>query len=206
MIGKVLVISGPSGVGKTTLMNYLVSVDPNIFVPISYTTRAPRPGEVNGKDYFFISKTEFEKLIAANEFAEWAIVHDNYYGKLFKTINEAIINGKDVCIISDIQGLNRYKNLFPFAFFVSILPQSLAALQDNMERRGDNSEEINKRMRNAINEMLFEFPYNKIIVNRVGLQDYAKQEIFTYFFREINAPQYLFHQKCVSNLLNGKSI
>lgn len=164
--GIALIISGPSGAGKGTLVKMLIEEFPNIQFSISYTTRKPREGEIDGIDYVFISKEEFKKLIKEDMFAEWANVHGNYYGTPRKEIEEKLNKGFDVVFDVDVQGAKSLKQSLRQGVFVFILPPSIDELKRRLVRRGgDDPTTIEIRLKNAQKEMeaIDEFEY--VILN-----------------------------------------
>ena len=164
--GIALIISGPSGAGKGTLVKMLIEEFPNIQFSISYTTRKPREGEIDGRDYVFITKEEFEKLIEKNMFAEWASVHGNYYGTPRKEIEEKLNKGLDVVFDIDVQGAKNLKQSLRQGVFVFILPPSIEELKRRLVKRGsDDPKTIEIRLKNAQKEMeaIDEFEY--VILN-----------------------------------------
>ena len=164
--GIALIISGPSGAGKGTLVKMLIEEFPNIQFSISYTTRKPREGEIDGIDYVFISKEEFKKLIEKDMFAEWANVHGNYYGTPRKEIEEKLNKGFDVVFDIDVQGAKNLKQNLRQGVFVFILPPSIEELKRRLIKRGsDDPKTIEIRLKNAQKEMesIDEFEY--VILN-----------------------------------------
>jgi guanylate kinase len=131
-----IVVSGPSGAGKTTLVDRLLAADPLICRSISTTTRAPRPGEKEGVDYFFVDRPRFEQL-KQDELVEWAEVHGQLYGTRKAYLEEQLATGLDVLLNIDIQGGDRVKRVFPGAVMVFILPPSFADLEQRLRGRGD---------------------------------------------------------------------
>lgn len=168
MKGKVFIISAPSGAGKTTLCSEILRMMPNIRFSVSYTTRKPRPGEVDGKDYLFVSEDTFKKMIEQGEFIEWAEVHGNLYGTSRKVINDIIESGKDVMLDIDVQGAQQMRNNFKGGIYIFVLPPSLDALRKRLKDRGQNSpEEIERRVKRAIEEIREYKRYDYVIVNDV---------------------------------------
>lgn len=167
--GKIIVFSAASGAGKTTLLDHLRSVMPELAYSISVTTRQPRPHERDGVHYFFISVEEFKKRIEAQEFAEWAVVHDNYYGTPKSFIDATINSGRTIIMDIDVYGKKKFDTLYPDANGVFIQPPSLQALETRIRNRKTDSEEvIRKRLANAQKEMLFageQGKYEYTIVN-----------------------------------------
>lgn len=168
MKGKVFIISAPSGAGKTTLCSEILRMMPNIRFSVSYTTRKPRPGEVDGKDYLFVSEDIFKKMIEQGEFIEWAEVHGNLYGTSRKVISDIIESGKDVMLDIDVQGAQQMRNNFKGGIYIFVLPPSLDALRKRLKDRGQNSpEEIERRVKRAIEEIREYKRYDYVIVNDV---------------------------------------
>ncbi|RKQ61747.1 guanylate kinase [Thermovibrio guaymasensis] len=166
--GLLIVISAPSGTGKTTLTRMLLKEFPNIEFSISFTTRKPRPGEVNGKDYWFISREEFLKRIEEGDFLEWAEVYGNLYGTSKSQVLKALNEGKDVLLDIDTQGALQVKKNFPEAVLIFILPPSLEELERRLRNRGTDPEEvIEKRLKVAREEIKRAKFYDYIVVNDV---------------------------------------
>ncbi len=160
-----IVVSGPSGVGKTTLVDRLLAVDPLVRRSISATTRKPRPGEVEGRDYVFVATDRFESMKKA-ELVEWAEVHDALYGTPRRFLESELAAGRDVILNIDIQGGDQVKRSFPGAVMVFILPPSFRALEERLRARGDVSGEgLKVRLANARKETEAGARYEYIIVN-----------------------------------------
>jgi len=154
--GKIFVFSAPSGAGKTTILNRLKASVPNLVYSISATTRKPRPGEVNGKHYFFMSVEEFKKKIDQKAFAEWAVVHDNYYGTPRSFIESTIEQGSHIIMDIDVFGKKQFDKLYPEAVGVLIIPPSMEELERRLRgRKSDNDEDIRLRLKNASIEIDF---------------------------------------------------
>lgn len=165
--GLFIVISGPSGTGKGTVCEKLVNESSNFWLSVSATTREKRPSETDGKDYYFISKEEFESRIKNDDFLEYATVHSNqYYGTPKNKILENLDSGKDVILEIDINGALQIKNKFPQALFIFILPPSMKELKKRLINRGTESKEkILERFKKAYKE-INELPkYNYVVVN-----------------------------------------
>jgi guanylate kinase len=164
--GNLFVVVAPSGAGKTSLVNELLKREPNIHLSISYTTRAPREGEQHGREYHFIDKTAFERMIASGDFLEHANVYGNYYGTSRKWIERELEGDHDVLLEIDWQGAHQVKKLFPHAVGISILPPSIEELRRRLEARGkDSRETIDRRMAEARNEISHALDFQYIIVN-----------------------------------------
>lgn len=174
--GAILIISGPSGCGKSTLLKEVYKDINDYYFSISTTTRAPRVGEVNGVDYFFVTKEEFEKDIDNDDFLEYAKVHDNYYGTSLKPINKALEENKLVIFDIDVQGHEIVRNkLDSIVTSVFITTPSLKVLEDRLNSRNtDSNDIIEKRIKNAKGEVEFFQDYDYLIVND-DLETAAKQ-------------------------------
>ncbi|MGD9623058.1 MAG: guanylate kinase [Arcobacter sp.] len=174
--GAILIISGPSGCGKSTLLKEVYKDIDNYYFSISTTTRAPRVGEVNGVDYFFVSKEEFEEDIKNDDFLEYAKVHDNYYGTSLKPINKALDEGKLVIFDIDVQGHEIVRNkIDSLVTSVFITTPSLNVLEERLNSRNtDSIEIIEKRIKNAKAEVEFFQDYDYLIIND-DLQTAAKE-------------------------------
>ncbi len=161
------VISGPSGVGKTTLVNALLLAFDEIEISVSYTTRNLRGAEVNGTHYHFVDDKKFDDMVNADVFAEWAQVHRNRYGTTRETIESAWANGKNVLFDIDYQGENQLKKAFgERAISVLVLPPSMAELETRLRGRGtDDEDTILRRMRNARNEIEHYDDFDFILMN-----------------------------------------
>ncbi len=144
---QLIVLSSPSGGGKTTICQALVSRDKNFRISISATTRPPRAHEKSGQHYHFISNTEFEDLISKGEFLEYELVHGNYYGTLRKQVEKLLSSGYSVIFDIDVYGAINIKKKFPQAILIFIRPPSLAELKRRLKmRKSDNEKEIDKRL------------------------------------------------------------
>lgn len=164
--GLLLIISAPSGAGKSTLINMLIREYPWFGFSISYTTRAPRPGEVNGRDYYFVEHEQFLSLREENFFAEWAEVHGNFYGTPSQMVIEAVNAGQSLIFDIDVQGAAQLKNNLNMGVSVFILPPSLQQLKQRLTKRGsDSSEIIEQRLRNAHQEIIESRVFDYWLVN-----------------------------------------
>jgi guanylate kinase len=160
------VISAPSGAGKSTLCRAVLDRFPDLVYSVSSTTRSPRGGEQNGKDYHFITKDEFEKGIARGRWAEWAEVHDHYYGTSADFLNGELSGGRDILLDIDIQGTRKILQRYPDAVTIFIMPPSLETLKSRLQSRGtDSPEAIAVRLQNAAEEMAQKDLYRHIIIN-----------------------------------------
>jgi len=166
--GLLIVISAPSGTGKTTLCHMLLEEFPNMEFSISYTTRKPRPGELNGRDYFFVDRETFERMVEEGDFLEWAEVYGNLYGTSKSQVLKALEEGKDILLDIDTQGALQVKKNFPEAVLIFILPPSLKELERRLKKRGtDDEETIRKRLQTAREEIGKALEYDYIIVNDI---------------------------------------
>ena len=164
--GNLFVVAAPSGAGKTTLVRHLLERDATVHLSISFTTRAPRAGEENGREYHFIDVLTFQKMVAAGEFLEWAEVHGNYYGTSKKWIADQLAAGHDVLLEIDWQGAQQVRHLIPQAKSIFILPPTQEALRHRLTNRGqDSGEIIERRMRDAVSEMSHYVEYDYLVIN-----------------------------------------
>lgn len=164
--GILIVLSGPSGTGKGTICRELLHNCPNLHYSISATTRAPRNGEVNGSNYWFIEQDKFREMINDNGFLEWAEVYGNYYGTPRASVLELLNSGKDVILEIDTQGAMQVKNKFPQGVFIYIVPPSLDELANRIHKRGTETiETIKKRLGCVRSELAYVNNYNYIVVN-----------------------------------------
>ena len=165
--GVLLVISAPSGAGKLTLLNKVRESQAGSFVTtVSATTRAPRTGEVDGQDYYFLTREAFEAKRAGDEFVEWAEVHGNLYGTLFSELDRCLATGKDVILELDVQGMESLKEIRHDVVTVFLMPPSLEVLEDRLRKRGtDKDEVIALRLKNAGDEMAQRHGFDYIVVN-----------------------------------------
>ena len=165
--GLMLVLSSPSGAGKSTIARALLERDPHIAMSVSCTTRLPRPGEVDGKDYHFVSVEHFQQMVAAGEFLEHARVFDNYYGTPRQPVEQALASGRDVLFDIDWQGTQQLgDNARDDLVTIFILPPSLEELERRLRSRAQDTEEVvKKRMSKAGDEMSHWFEYDYILLN-----------------------------------------
>lgn len=165
-LGIIFILSAPSGAGKTTLYNGLRKAYPDIELSVSGTTRAKRPGEVNGRDYRFLSEAQFEKLRRSGEFVEWARVHNYYYGTPKKPLERCVRAGRDILLDIDVQGASQIKKTCPEAVSIFLLPPSLKELKRRLAARGtDDKEIIRRRLANAQGEIGEIIHYDYFVVN-----------------------------------------
>lgn len=166
--GLMLVLSSPSGAGKTTLSRKLLDEDKNVILSVSVTTRKIRPGEKDGRDYRFIDRRQFDALVDKNELLEWAEVFDNYYGTPKKPVMDALAAGRDVLFDIDWQGTQQLGDKAPKDLVtVFVLPPSIPELKRRLNKRAqDDYETINRRMAKAADEMSHWFEYDYVVINR----------------------------------------
>lgn len=166
--GILLVVSGPSGAGKGTICNAIRKIYPDLHYSISMTTRAPRPGEIEGVSYFFRTNEQFEELIKEDAFLEYACVYDHYYGTPKRKVLDLIESGKSVLLEIDIQGAMQVKARYPKGVFIYIVPPSLETLSARLYGRGTDSEDvIQKRLSEITNELSMAHKYDYMVVNDV---------------------------------------
>lgn len=164
--GSLLVVSAPSGAGKTTLVRLLLEQDPQVRLSVSYTTRAPRPGEVEGSAYHFVDVPTFLSMRDHGEFLEWAEVHGNFYGTSRSWLEARMAEGQDVLLEIDWQGARQVRSLFSEAVGIFILPPSIAELERRLRGRGQDSEEvIARRVAAALGEMEHVGEFDFVIIN-----------------------------------------
>ncbi|MUL37628.1 guanylate kinase [Gloeocapsopsis dulcis] len=164
--GKLIVLTGPSGVGKGTLVRALLQRHPELYFSISVTTRAPRPGEIHGKQYYFVSRSEFQQMIEQNKLLEWAEFAGNYYGTPRDTVLEQISKGKCVLLEIELEGARQICQSFPDAKRIFIMPPSLAELEQRLRGRGqDSPEAIARRLQRAKDEISAASEFDIQIVN-----------------------------------------
>lgn len=176
--GNLIVLSAPSGAGKTTLCQKLLAEMPDMQMSVSYTTRQPRAGEVDGVHYSFIEKERFQTMIADAAFVEWAEVHGNYYGTSRRRIEEICAAGKDVVLDIDVQGARQIRQVFPDSVHIFILPPSQEALRQRLEgRMSDAPEVIARRLQKARDEIREYRLYDYVIIN--DSLDAALQELLS---------------------------
>lgn len=166
--GFLLVLSGPSGSGKGTVSQALMEQNDDIIFSTSVTTRTPRPGEVNGENYFFTSRKEFERMVDNDELLEHAFVHTNYYGTPKKFVFDEIDKGEIVLLEIDVQGALQVKKKYKDAVFVFLIPPTMDELKSRLVKRDTETEdEIETRYRNAFKELDFVGEYDYFVINDV---------------------------------------
>jgi guanylate kinase len=164
--GFPLVVAAPSGTGKTTLCRVLVERDPGLVFSVSHTTRVRRPGELEGRDYHFVSEAEFRRMIAAGEFLEWAVYNDHHYGTSFAAIDAPLAEGRDVVLEIEVQGARQVRARRADARLVFLLPPSWSALEARLRGRGtDTPEQIERRLQVARSELRAAPDFDYAVVN-----------------------------------------
>ena len=166
LLGQLFIISAPSGAGKTSVVKCLIKGLGNLRVSISHTTRAKRPGELEGEDYFFVTVEQFKALLSNDGFIEHAQVFDNFYGTSKSYLEHLLSQGLDVILEIDWQGAKQVREALPESLSIFILPPSRAILEQRLQDRGQDSEEvIRRRMESAVSEMSHYDEYDFIVVN-----------------------------------------
>jgi len=164
--GLLIVVSAPSGAGKRTVLQRLAETESGLATTVSATTRAPRAGEIEGRDYYFLSREVFDRRVTAGDFVEWAEVHGHRYGTLQSELDRLTASGKDVVIEIDVQGMRNLRTLRKDMISVFIVAPSQAELERRLRERGTNSQEdIALRLRNAEMEMAGRHEYDYIVIN-----------------------------------------
>jgi len=165
-MANLFIIAAPSGCGKTSLVKALIEKVDNLCVSVSHTTRAQRPGEEHGKNYFFVSKEDFNEISNSNGFIESAQVFDNYYGSAKQTVKDLLKQGQDVILEIDWQGAQQVKQSFIDAIGIFILPPSISALEERLTDRGqDDQSIIDRRMKDAVSEMQHFDEFDYLVIN-----------------------------------------
>lgn len=176
MSGNLFIVSAPSGAGKTSLVTALLSLNKQIALSVSYTTRPPRPGEINGTDYHFVSREQFLQMAQHGDFLESAEVYGNLYGTSQTWISHEIEKGRDILLEIDWQGAQQVRAKFPDSIGIFILPPSLAALETRLNgRKQDSSEVIAKRLQAAREDISHVAEFDYVIIN--DLLDEALQQL-----------------------------
>jgi guanylate kinase len=164
--GLLIVLSAPSGAGKLTILTALRAQAQDIVTTVSATTRAPRSGEVEGKDYYFVTREEFERRRDADEFLEWAVVHGNMYGTFSSELDRCLASGSDVVLELDVQGMRNLRRLGRGAVSIFLMPPSLEALEQRLRGRAEDSgDEIAVRLENAVDEMEARDEFDHVVIN-----------------------------------------
>jgi guanylate kinase len=174
-MGSLIIISGPSGVGKDTICKEVLDRNNNLVLSVSMTSREMRNGEVEGKDYYFVSRDEFEKRVKNNEFLEHATVHGEYYGTPKKEVIERLEKGIDVILTIDIQGALNIKEMYKDGIFIFIMPPDMKTLRDRLiNRKTESIEKVISRFTTAYKEINEVTKYNYVVVNDI-LEDAIKK-------------------------------
>ncbi len=164
--GRLYVVSAPSGAGKTSLVKALMEREPRIRFSVSYTTRKPRPNEIAGRDYHFVTMERFKEMVAHDEFLEHAQVFDNYYGTGVRAVEEALANGEQLLLEIDWQGARQVRGRLPDARSIFILPPSRSALEQRLKARSTDSDEvIERRLRDAAQDLGHWAEFDYVVVN-----------------------------------------
>jgi guanylate kinase len=167
MSGLLFIVSAPSGAGKSSLVNAALAEDPQLELSVSYTTRAPRDGESNGREYHFVDRATFQRMVEAGDFLESAEVHGNYYGTSQRQIERARGAGRDIVLEIDWQGAQQIRRAFPDAIGIFVLPPSMAELERRLRARGKDSDEaIRRRLAAAAEEISHVAEFDYVIINR----------------------------------------
>ena len=197
MSGNLFVISAPSGAGKTSLVHALLNINPQIDLSVSYTTRNPRAGEHDGKDYHFVSRETFSAMARRGEFLESAEVYGNLYGTSQTWISQEIAKGRDILLEIDWQGAAQVRRLFPECISIFILPPSLEALEQRLKGRGkDNDEVIARRMAAARDDVAHVAEFDYVIIN-----DNLNEAL-----RELNAVVLSTRLRCATQLARHQAL
>lgn len=166
MSGNLFILSAPSGAGKTSLVNALLESNKHIALSISYTTRAPRPGEIDGKDYHFVSREKFLQMAKHGDFIESAEVYGNLYGTSQSWIEKELVSGRDILLEIDWQGAEQVRRLMPHVISIFILPPSLSALETRLKGRAqDSAEVIARRLQAAREDISHVAEFDYVIIN-----------------------------------------
>ena len=170
-----IVLSGPSGAGKGTLKNEYMKRHNNAVFSVSMTTRSPRPGEIEGADYYFTNQETFQVMLAKDGFLEWAQVHGEYYGTPKQFALNTLSENKDIVLDIDVQGALHVKQSYPKALMIFIIPPSMEILEQRLRRRGTETEEkIQKRLANAKKELSLMNQYDYVVINTTVEEAYQK--------------------------------
>lgn len=201
-MANLFIVAAPSGCGKTSLVKALIEKTENLCVSVSHTTRDARPGEVHGKNYFFVSQQEFDQINKDNGFIESAQVFDNYYGSAKQTVKDLLATGVDVILEIDWQGARQVKQTFVDAIGIFILPPSEAALRERLTDRGqDDKTIVDRRMQDAVSEMQHYNEFDFLVINdnfEVALADLSQ---IIYAQRLQLSEQVLRHQSLLNSLI-----
>ncbi len=201
-MANLFIIAAPSGCGKTSLVKALIEQTNDLCVSVSHTTRSARPGEVHGKNYFFVSKQEFDQINKNDGFIESAQVFDNYYGSAKQTVKDLLATGTDVILEIDWQGARQVKKSFSDAIGIFILPPSESALRERLTDRGqDDKSIIDRRMQDAVSEMQHYDEFDYLVINddfNTALDDLS---IIIHSQRMLLSQQSVRHQSLLNSLI-----
>jgi guanylate kinase len=199
--GSMIMVIAPSGAGKSSLVAELLKTDPTLSLSISYTTRAPRPGEIDGVNYNFISEAEFLERQKQGDFMEWAHVHGNYYGTSKSWILEKMQTGQDVILEIDWQGAQQIQKMNPQAIWIFILPPSMKTLEERLRARGQDDEAtIQRRLAAAHEELSHLGEANYLIVNDLFVAALFELRQIVSASRLRTIPQLVRHQHLIEDL------
>ena len=182
--GRLFVVSGPAGAGKTEIVKRLIETHPDVKLSVSCTTRAPRPGEVNGVNYHFVTEERFDELVAQDAFYEWAHVHQNRYGTLKSTVQKELAEGHDLILEIDVQGCLQAMAQDPTVTGIFVCPPSRENLEARLRHRGTETEEsIRVRLNNVARECATAYKYHYIIIHQdwsvePNALDIAAEEVY----------------------------
>lgn len=201
MSGNLFIISAPSGAGKTSLVQRLLAINSGIQLSVSYTTRAPRPGEEDGRDYHFVSREQFLQMAGRGEFLESAEVYGNLYGTSQIWLQTQLAGGQDMLLEIDWQGAAQVRRLFPNALSIFILPPSIAALQTRLSGRGqDSAEVIAKRMAAAREDISHVAEFDYVIINDQLEQALRELDAVVIAARQLRRLQLVRHSGLINQL------
>lgn len=173
--GMMIVLSGPSGAGKGTLKNEYMKRHNNAVFSVSMTTRPPRPGEIEGTDYYFTNQAAFRSILANDGFLEWAQVHGEYYGTPKQFALNTLAENKDIVLDIDVQGALQVKKSYPQALMIFIIPPSVEILEQRLRKRGTETEEkIQRRLSNAKKELSLMNQYDYVVINTTIEEAYQR--------------------------------
>jgi len=202
--GCMILVVAPSGAGKSSLVSALLTTDPTLALSVSFTTRSPRPGEVEGVNYHFISEEEFLSRKEQGDFLEWAFVHGNYYGTSRSWIMEKMEQGQDVILEIDWQGAQQIQKIVPQAIWIFILPPSLKILEERLRNRGQDDEAtIQRRIKAAHDELSHISEANYLVVNDLFQAALFELRQIISASRLRTIPQLLRHSNLIENLTNS---
>jgi guanylate kinase len=203
--GSMILVVAPSGAGKSSLVSALLTTDPTLALSVSFTTRSPRPSEVEGVNYHFISEAEFLSRKEQGDFLEWAHVHGNYYGTSRSWIMEKMEQGQDVILEIDWQGAQQIQKIVPQAIWIFILPPSLKILEERLRNRGQDDEAtIQRRIKAAHDELSHISEANYLVVNDLFQAALFELRQIISASRLRTIPQLLRHSSLIENLSNSE--